>query len=131
MKHSITTGDTLHFEEFTTSKHGIRYKITKPSEQEKPQRGDMVTVHYTGFLLQGSNTVGLKFDSSLDRGEPFEFNLGYQQVIEGWELSLADMRIGEERIVILPPELAYGNRAISVIPANSFLIFDIQLLHAE
>lgn len=131
MKSNIATGDTLHFEDFTTSKHGIKYKIIKPSSEPKPQVGDIVTVHYTGCLLKGVNQVGQKFDSSLDRGEPFQFTLGYRQVIEGWELSLADMHIGEERIVVLPPELAYGNRAISVIPANSFLIFDIKLLAAE
>ena len=131
MTSNIITGDTLHLEDFTTSKYGIKYKIVKQSDQPKPQIGDVVSVHYTGCLLKGINQVGQKFDSSLDRGEPFEFNLGYKQVIEGWELSLADMKIGEERIVILPPELAYGNRAISVIPANSALIFDIKLLAAE
>lgn len=131
MTSNVTTGDLLHLEDFTTSKHGIKYKIIKPSTQHKAQIGDTVTVHYSGFLLKGLNQVGQKFDSSLDRGEPFQFNLGYKQVIEGWELSLSDMKIGEERVVILPPELAYGNRAISVIPANSFLIFDIKLLAAE
>ena len=131
MTSNITTGDTLHLEDFATSKHGIKYKIIKSSDQSKPQIGDVVKVHYTGCLLKGINQVGQKFDSSLDRGEPFEFELGYKQVIEGWELSLADMKIGEERIVILPPQLAYGNRAISVIPANSHLIFDIKLIAAE
>ncbi|MDP3788300.1 MAG: FKBP-type peptidyl-prolyl cis-trans isomerase [Candidatus Chromulinivorax sp.] len=131
MTSNIATGDILHFEDFTTSKHGIKYKIIKPSHEPKPQIGDIVTVHYTGCLLKGVNQVGQKFDSSLDREEPFQFTLGYRQVIEGWELSLADMNIGEERIVVLPPELAYGNRAISVIPANSFLIFDIKLMTAE
>jgi len=131
MKSNIAQGQTLHLEDFTTSKHGIQYKIITPSQEPKAQLGDIVTVHYTGFLLNGINEVGKKFDSSLDRGEPFQFNLGYKQVIEGWELSLADMKIGEERIVLLPAELAYGNRAISVIPANSTLIFDIKLLAAE
>ena len=131
MTSNIVTGDTLHLEDFTTSKHGIKYKIIKPSNEEKAQLGDVVTVHYTGCLLKGVNQVGQKFDSSLDRGDTFQFNLGGKQVIEGWELSLADMRIGEERIVILPPQLAYGNRAVSVIPANSFLIFDIKLISAE
>ncbi len=131
MTSNIATGDTLHLEDFTTSKHGIKYKTIKSSNEAKPQIGDAITVHYTGWLLQGVNQVGQKFDSSVDRGQSFQFNLGYKQVIEGWELSLSDMKIGEERIVILPPELAYGNRAISVIPANSFLIFDIKLLATE
>lgn len=131
MTSNIATGATLHLEDFTTSKHGIVYKIIKQSDQPKAQLGDMVTVHYTGCLLKGVNEVGTKFDSSLDRGQTFEFNLGLGQVIPGWELSVADMRIGEERIVILPPQLAYGNRAISVIPANSTLIFDIKLISAR
>ena len=131
MAGNITTGQILHLEDFTTSKHGIMYKTTKSSDEPKAQLGDTVTVHYSGFLLKGKKEVGVKFDSSLDRGQTFQFNLGYQQVIQGWELSLADMRVGEERIVILPPQLAYGNRAISVIPANSTLIFEISLLEVQ
>ena len=131
MSSTIATGDTLHLEDFTTSKHGIKYKIISPSDEAKAQIGDVVSVHYTGWLLKGINQVGQKFDSSVDRGEPFEFDLGYKQVIEGWELSLSDMKIGEERLVILPPELGYGNRSVSVIPANSFLIFNIKLLAAK
>lgn len=127
---NITPGQLLHLEDFTTSKHGILYTIVTPSNQPKAQLGDLVTVHYSGFLLQGKNEVGAQFDSSLSRNEPFEFSLGYGQVIQGWELTLADMKIGEERIVILTPDLAYGNRAISVIPANSTLIFYIKLLAA-
>ncbi len=131
MSSSIITGETLHLEDFTTSKHSIKYKIITPSNEPKAQIGDVVSVHYTGWLLKGINQVGQKFDSSVDRAEPFQFDLGYKQVIEGWELSLSDMRIGEERLIILPPELGYGNRSVSVIPANSFLIFNIKLLAAE
>ncbi|AXK60525.1 FKBP-type peptidyl-prolyl cis-trans isomerase [Candidatus Chromulinivorax destructor] len=131
MKSNITSGEMLHLEDFTTSKHGIVYKIVKESDQEKPEVGDIVTVHYTGCLLKGSHEVGKKFDSSLDRGEPFQFTLGFGQVIKGWDLSLADMKIGEERIVLLPAHLAYGDRSVSVIPANSTLIFDIKLLGTE
>ena len=131
MASNIASGQMLHLEEFTTSKHGIKYQIIKQSDEQKAQLGDLVTVHYSGYLLHGVNQVGKKFDSSLDRGEPFQFNLGSRQVIEGWELTLADMKIGEERVVILPPQLAYGNRAVSIIPANSFLIFDIKLIAAE
>ena len=131
MSSSIVTGETLHLEDFTTSKHGIKYKIITSSNEPKAQIGDVVSVHYTGWLLKGINQVGQKFDSSVDRCEPFQFDLGYKQAIEGWELSLSDMKIGEERLVILPPELGYGNRSVSVIPANSFLIFNIKLLAAE
>ena len=128
---NIKAGETLQLDDFKISDQGIKYKIVKESDQEKPHQGDLVTVHYTGHLLEGIDKVGTKFDSSVDRGEPFQFNLGYKQVIEGWEHSLADMKIGEERIVILPSEQAYGDRAISVIPANSSLIFDIKLLAAN
>lgn len=128
MTTDITTGQILHLEDFTTSKHGIMYKIVKPSQEPKAQLGDIVTVHYSGFLLKGKNEVGIKFDSSIDRGKTFTFNLGFQQVIAGWELSVADMKIGEERILILPPALAYGNQAVSIIPANATLIFKIDLI---
>ncbi len=131
MANNIATGQTLNLQDFTKSKHGILYKIVKSSDQQKAQLGDIVTVDYSGYLLKGADEVALKFDSSLDRGTPFEFYLGKQQVIEGWELTLADMKIGEERIVIIPPHLAYGNRAISIIPANSFLLFDIRLIAAK
>lgn len=131
MANNIATGKTLNLQDFTKSKHGILYKIVKSSDQQKAQLGDIVTVDYSGYLLKGADEVALKFDSSLDRGTPFEFYLGKQQVIEGWELTLADMKIGEERIVIIPPHLAYGNRAISIIPANSFLLFDIRLIAAK
>ena len=131
MKSNITQGEILHLEDFTTSKHGITYKIIKQSDQPKPEVGDIVTVHYTGCLLKGVNEVGKQFDSSLGRGEPFQFTLGFGQVIKGWDLSLADMKIGEERIILLPPHLAYGDRSVSVIPANSTLIFDVKLIAAE
>ncbi len=130
MINSISTGQTLHLEEFVTSKHGITYKIITPSSQKKPQIGDRVTVHYTGYLLKGTCEVGQKFDSSLDRQDPFEFHIGYQQVIEGWEISLSDMSIGEQRIIILPPKLAYGNQSVSIIPAHATLIFEVALLNA-
>jgi len=131
MKSNITTGEILNLEDFTTSKHGITYKIIQQSDKQKPQVGDIVTVHYTGCLLKGVNQVGQQFDSSINRGEPFQFTLGYGQVIKGWDIALADMKIGEERIILLPAQLAYGNRSISIIPANATLIFDIKLINAE
>jgi len=127
----LTSGTHLDLNEFTISPQGIRYKIITPSDKQKPQSGDIVTVHYTGWLLQNMDQVGQKFDSSFDRKETFQFTLGGRYVIEGWELTIADMHVGEERLIILPPQLAYGNRAISIIPANSYLIFDIQCISAE
>lgn len=86
--------------------------------------GKVVTVNYLGTL-----TNGFKFDSSYDRGEPFSFILGAGQVIKGWDEGVAGMRVGGKRKLTIPPELAYGNRSIgNIIPANSTLIFEVELL---
>jgi FKBP-type peptidyl-prolyl cis-trans isomerase len=85
--------------------------------------GDNLSVHYTGTLEDGT-----KFDSSLDRGVPFTLTLGANQVIQGWELGLQNMKVGEKRKLTIPPDLAYGDRALSKIPANSTLIFEVELL---
>ena len=87
--------------------------------------GDKVTVHYTGWLIDGT-----KFDSSLDRGQPFSFQIGARQVIEGWDRGLRGMQVGGVRKLTIPPELAYGDRAVGggLIPANSTLVFEIRLL---
>lgn len=89
--------------------------------------GSTVSVHYTGTLLDGT-----KFDSSLDHGEPFSFTIGQRQVIQGWEQGIPGMKVGGKRKLIIPPELAYGERAIGgVIPANSTLVFEVELLSAQ
>ena len=87
--------------------------------------GDKVTVHYTGWLIDGT-----KFDSSLDRGQPFSFQIGARQVIEGWDRGLRGMQVGGVRKLTIPSELAYGDRAVGggLIPANSTLVFEIRLL---
>ena len=108
--------------ERTTS--GIRYIIQQQGSGNKPTRGRTVSVHYTGRLLNG--TV---FDDSRLRGSPIEFQAGTGRVIAGWDEMVMDMRVGEKRLVIIPPELAYGNQAVGeVIPANSFLIFEMELV---
>ncbi len=85
--------------------------------------GQTVTAHYIGTL-----TNGTKFDSSLDRGQPFSFQLGSGQVIKGWDLGIAGMKVGGVRRLVISPELAYGSQAIGPIPANSTLVFEVQLL---
>jgi FKBP-type peptidyl-prolyl cis-trans isomerase FkpA len=92
---------------------------------EEAVRGRRVSVHYTGTL-----TNGKKFDSSLDRGKPFTFTLGAGEVIQGWDQGVAGMKVGGKRKLTIPPEMAYGNRAIGgdLIPANSTLVFEVELL---
>lgn len=102
---------------------------TPGSVERTVKNGDTVFVHYTGTLENGK-----KFDSSLDRGEPFDFVVGAGMVIKGWDQGLLGMKVGEKKRLVLPPDLAYGAREIKgpggtvLIPANSTLIFDIELI---
>ncbi len=90
---------------------------------ETVESGDSVVMHYTGTL-----TDGTKFDSSLDRNEPFETVIGVGQVIEGWDKGVVGMKVGGKRKLVIPPEMAYGDRTMGPIPANSTLIFEVELL---
>jgi FKBP-type peptidyl-prolyl cis-trans isomerase len=91
-----------------------------------PHKGRLVTVHYTGWL-----TTGEKFDSSVDRDEPFQFVLGAKQVIAGWDMGVAQMVVGDKIRLTLPPELAYGRGGYpDVIPPDATLVFEIELLAA-
>lgn len=102
---------------------GIRYVVTRRGDGAKPRRGQTAVVHYTGRFLDGR-----VFDTTRDKG-PFSFPVGTGRVIPGWDRSVLDMRVGEERTVIIPPELGYGARgAGGVIPPNAFLVFDIELV---
>lgn len=107
-----------------TTPSGLKYKDEVAGTGASPERGKRVRVHYTGRL-----TNGKKFDSSVDRGEPFEFVIGVGQVIKGWDEGVATMQVGGKRQLVIPPELGYGARgAPPVIPPNAELIFDVELL---
>ncbi|GGB93834.1 FKBP-type peptidyl-prolyl cis-trans isomerase [Pseudoduganella buxea] len=95
--------------------------------------GGNVSVHYTGWLYRplAKNQRGRQFDSSRTRGEPLEFQLGAGRVIKGWEQGVTGMKVGGKRTLIIPPELAYGARSMPGIPANSALIFDVELLDVK
>ena len=102
----------------------LHIEVVKQGEGAGAQKGQTVTVDYTGKLQDG--TV---FDSSIPRGQPFVFPLGQGQVIAGWDQGLLDMKVGEERILTIPPELAYGASGIGgVIPPNATLIFDVKMV---
>jgi FKBP-type peptidyl-prolyl cis-trans isomerase len=97
-------------------------------------KGGSVRVHYTGWLHDGAKADGRgrKFDSSVDRGTPFEFELGAGQVIRGWDEGVAGMKVGGKRTLIIPAELGYGARgAGGVIPPNATLVFDVELVSVE
>ena len=104
---------------------GLQIKTLQEGSGAVAEPGDTVSVHYTGWLMDGK-----KFDSSRDRGQPIQFELGSGRVIPGWEQGVAGMRVGEKRELIIPPELAYGNRDVGngLIPANSTLKFEVELV---
>jgi FKBP-type peptidyl-prolyl cis-trans isomerase len=114
-----------------TTPSGLRINDTVEGKGPQAQPGQTVTVHYTGWLYVDGKK-GAKFDSSLDRGEPFAFALGKGDVIKGWDEGVANMRVGGKRTLIIPPGLGYGARgAGGVIPPNATLIFDVELLGAK
>jgi FKBP-type peptidyl-prolyl cis-trans isomerase len=113
-----------HAKEITTPS-GLIYKDLKVGTGDSPKKGDMVTVHYTGWLKENNK----KFDSSVDRSEPFSFTLGEGQVIPGWDEGVATMKVGGKRKLTIPANLAYGSRgAPGAIPPNAILVFDVELL---
>ena len=108
---------------------GLQYEELTVGEGEEAVAGHYVSVHYTGWLQNEDGSAGEKFDSSVDRNEPFEFPLGAGHVIQGWDQGVQGMRIGGKRRLIIPSDLGYGPRgAGGVIPPNATLIFDVELL---
>jgi FKBP-type peptidyl-prolyl cis-trans isomerase len=111
--------------------NGLKYTDTTVGSGAEATPGHKVSVHYTGWLYN-NDKKGSKFDSSLDRGQPFGFALGAHQVIRGWDEGVAGMKVGGKRTLIIPPDLGYGARgAPPVIPPNATLIFDVELLKVE
>jgi peptidylprolyl isomerase len=111
-----------------TTSTGLQIIDTKPGTGASPKTGQTVTVHYTGWLYE-NGARGKKFDSSVDRNEPFEFPIGQGRVIRGWDEGVGTMKIGGKRTLIIPPALGYGARgAGGAIPPNATLIFDVELL---
>jgi peptidylprolyl isomerase len=114
-----------------TTQSGLKITDTQVGTGATPQPGQTCVMHYTGWLYQ-DGAKGRKFDSSLDRGEPFRFAIGKRQVIGGWDEGVATMKVGGKRTLIIPPELGYGARgAGGVIPPNATLIFDVELLDVK
>jgi peptidylprolyl isomerase len=110
-----------------TTASGLQYAIDEPGTGAQPRAGQTVSVHYTGWLPNGT-----KFDSSRDRGTPIEFPLGQGRVIKGWDEGVAAMKIGEKRTLVIPPSLGYGARgAGGVIPPNATLVFKVELVGAR
>jgi peptidylprolyl isomerase len=114
-----------------TTPSGLKMTDTVVGTGASPRRGQTCVMHYTGWLYQ-NGAKGQKFDSSLDRGRPFEFPIGLQRVIPGWDEGVATMKVGGKRTLIIPPELGYGSRgAGGVIPPNATLIFEVELLDVK
>src|SRR6202048_3001942 len=110
---------------------GLKYTDTKTGDGTTAKAGNKVSVHYTGWLSD-NGAKGKKFDSSVDRGQPFQFTLGAKQVIAGWDEGVAGMKVGGTRTLTIPPELGYGARgAPGAIPPNATLIFDVELLQVQ
>ena len=111
--------------------NGLKYTDTKTGDGAAATPGNKVSVHYTGWLYN-NGAKGAKFDSSVDRGQPFQFTLGAHQVIAGWDEGVAGMKVGGKRTLIIPPELGYGARgAGGVIPPNATLMFDVERLGVQ
>jgi peptidylprolyl isomerase len=111
-----------------TTPSGLQIIDTAVGTGATPKSGQTCVMHYTGWLYE-NGTKGAKFDSSVDRGQPFEFPIGQRRVIAGWDEGVASMRVGGKRTLIIPPALGYGARgAGGVIPPNATLMFDVELL---
>ena len=130
---SVTTTTSLAQTAGTTmtTPTGLQITDTKIGTGATPKTGQICVMHYTGWLYQ-NGAKGQKFDSSVDRGQPFEFPIGTRRVIAGWDEGVATMKVGGKRTLVIPPTLGYGARgAGGVIPPNATLIFEVELLDVK
>ena len=132
----ITQGCPVQQPEIIQSNSGLKSLIIQEAagDAQQAQSGDTVSVHYTGWLFDENKpeSKGTKFDSSVDRGQPFQFRLGSGMVIRGWDEGVALMKVGEKRRLIIPASLGYGPRGFpGVIPPNATLVFDVELLELK
>lgn len=109
-----------------TAVQKLKIEDTKVGTGEAVKKGDTVVIHYTGKLPDGT-----KFDSSLDRNEPFETQIGVGQVIKGWDEGVIGMKVGGKRKLTIPPDMGYGSKQVGTIPPNSTLLFDVELLEIK
>ena len=125
---SLPTAASAQVGTTVTTPSGMKMTDTVVGTGATPRRGQTCVMHYTGWLYE-NGAKGKKFDSSVDRGQPFDFQLGAGQVIRGWDEGVAGMKVGGKRELTIPPELGYGSRgAGGVIPPNATLIFEVELL---
>jgi FKBP-type peptidyl-prolyl cis-trans isomerase FkpA len=128
---SVSTATIAQTGKTMTTPSGLQITDTKVGTGASPKTGQTCVMHYTGWLYENGQK-GKKFDSSVDRGEPFEFPIGARRVIAGWDEGVATMKVGGKRTLIIPPSLGYGARgAGGVIPPNATLIFDVELLDVK
>jgi peptidylprolyl isomerase len=127
----IAMSDAADAQPVTTTPSGLKIIDTKVGTGPSPKPGQTCVMNYTGWLYDNGKK-GAKFDSSLDRNQPFSFPIGQHQVIAGWDEGVATMKVGGKRTLIIPPELGYGSRgAGGVIPPNATLMFDVELLSVK
>ncbi len=124
--------EKIDVEKMTKTESGLKYLDTVEGTGEKPAANTPVKVHYTGWLWTNAKK-GPKFDSSKDRGEPFEFTVGAGEVIKGWDEGVSTMKKGTKRLLLIPPDLAYGRRGAGggLIPPNATLLFEVELLEIK
>jgi peptidylprolyl isomerase len=119
---------SLYRSAMTETKSGLQFEDTVAGTGASPATGQTCVMHYTGWLWV-NGAKGSKFDSSVDRGRPFEFPIGQGRVIKGWDEGVATMKIGGKRTLLIPPHLGYGDRgAGNVIPPGATLLFEVELL---